>query len=235
MQLQAVFLTVEHSTSSETPSHLHGCVSWGYQPFALLTDRAGWFHLIETLCVIWDKMLRVEFYQSLNDVGRCTFPPATVTNCFFPTPLWQQQHQQTQEIQKILVLSSPFDPALALVPGAPTFNVVMLLRRLEATLFASLSQPAWVCTENLQQYVEKRKKSHLSLLLTLSEEIIQAASAEIFCCVTCISHRDFSWQDYVDHCFLNRDKVSQNLGTVSLQQINGCCIIYFNTGEKMGF
>lgn len=114
--------------------------------------------------------------------------------------------------------------ALAPLPRAPTFTVLILLRSLKAALFASLSQPVWLCQANLQQYMENRKKSHLSLLLTLSEEIIRAASAEIFCCMTCISHRHFSWQDYVDHRFLNRDKVSQNLGTVRLQQIHGWCI-----------
>lgn len=63
--------------------------------------------------------------------------------------------------------------------------------------------------------VTLEKKGHLSLLLTPFEEMIQAASAQLFCCVTRVSRRGFSLQDYVDHRFLGRDKVSQNLGIVS--------------------
>lgn len=75
-------------TSSEASSHLQGCVSWGYQPFLLLTDRTGLLHLIESCCVTWEKMARVEFYQSVAGWSRCAFTPATVTTSFFPTPLW---------------------------------------------------------------------------------------------------------------------------------------------------
>lgn len=157
------------------------------------------------------------------------------SHSFFPTPPWQQQqHQQTENAKDfgfVLTIWSSSGSS----PQSPNFQCVYAVWSLKAALFAFLSQLAWLCKANLQQYMENRKKGHLSLLLTLSKEIIQVASAEIFCCVTCISYRDFSWQNYVDHRFLNRYKISQVLGTVSLQQINGCCITYFNIGGKMGF
>lgn len=60
-------------TISEAPSHLHGCVSWGYQLSPLLTKRAGLLHPIETFCVTWDKILRVELFQSRAGMGKVCF------------------------------------------------------------------------------------------------------------------------------------------------------------------
>lgn len=221
-------------TSSEAPSHLHGCVSWGCQPFPLLTDRAGLLHLIETFYVTWDKILRVEFYQSLAGVGKVCFPTSYSHQLLLSHPTVTAaapaKAENAEDFGFVLTIWSSSGSS----PWSPNFQCADAVEKPRGSSICLLI-PTSMALQGKPPAIRGKKEKRPSVTTALSEEIIQAASAEIFCCVTCISHRDFSWQDYVDHCFLNRDKFSQNLGIVSLQQINGWCTTYFNTSEKTGF
>lgn len=154
-------------TSSEAPSHLQGCVSWEYQPFPLLTDRVGLLHLIETFCVTWDKILRVEFYQSLAGVGKVCFCTSYSHHFFLSHPTMTAAAPANRKCRGFW-----FCPHHLVQPWilSPEFQLSMCLCCWEASRqFCLLPYPSqhgstrWTSSNTWRI----GKKGHLSLLLTL--------------------------------------------------------------------
>lgn len=162
-------------TSAEAASRLQGCVSWGYRPFPLLADRAGFVHLTQSFCVTWGKIIRVELYQSPAGVGEVGFPPVTVTDSSLPTPAGHAEDFGSALTVRSRAGSSPRSPNFQHADAAekPPGSSVCFLVPTSMALRGKASAIHGVT-------LEKKKKGHLSLLLTPLEEAIQAASAELF-------------------------------------------------------
>lgn len=177
-------------TSSEAPSHLHGCVSWGYQPFPLLTDRAGLLHLIETFYVTWDKILKAEFYQSLASVGKVCFPTSYSHQLLLSHPTVTAaapaKAENAEDFGFVLTIWSSSGSS----PRSPNFQCADAVEKPRGSCLLPYPNQHGSARKTSSNTWKKGKRP--SVTTALSEEIIQAASAEIFCCVTCISHRDFS-------------------------------------------